>query len=217
MQEPHTEQVSYFKFVMFCAVLVGLILFSMVFGGYSSFIRAENRIAESKDALLGSCEARLALIAELTMILDSQALSGNSSSLLPNLERASAVVREAARGKTILDEQTTRSLEASQSALTRDIGEQMQRLRAAVGGENRAEVLSLAEKFLAAEDNLFLAGSNYREEIAYYNMRLQSFPVSLIARLFDFDKSVYHQVSDQAFLPARKTLQPYLTEKRENS
>jgi len=208
MQDPHSEQVSYAKFVMFCAILVGLIVFSMVFGGYSSFIRAENRIAETKEALLGSCAARLALIADLTRLLNDHASSGISPAPPQTLEQASTVVQEVLGGDKILDEKATRALEASQSALTRDIGEQMQRLRAGAKGESRAEVESLWEKFLAAQDNLFLAGKNYREEIAYFNMRLQSFPVSLIAKLFGFDKINYYPPSEQAFLPARKTLQP---------
>lgn len=208
MHDPHSEQVSYLKFVMFSAVLGGLILFSMIFGGYSSFIRAENRIAETKDALLGSCKEQVALLSDVARLTDSQ----NHPESLPapptTLAQASAVIQQAMFGNRILDEGATKALEASQDALTRDVGQHLQRLRAEAKGEKRAEVESLWEKFVSAQDQVFLAGKNYREEIAYFNMRLQSFPVSFVARLFGFDKSIYYPPSDQAFLPARKTLQP---------
>ena len=91
-------------------------------------------------------------------------------------------------------------------ALGEYLRESFQRLPEIADEQSRERLAELRRQLAQAQDNIYVAHRNYLEEIDYYNMRLESFPVAYVARLFGFDKSTYYPPSEQAFLPARKIL-----------
>ena len=56
---------QWLQFVWFSLILVGIILTSVVFGGYSSLNRSEGRIEITKELLLDACQSRLDLLPQL--------------------------------------------------------------------------------------------------------------------------------------------------------
>jgi LemA protein len=198
---------SYFKFLLFFGILTAIILSCMVFGGYSSFVRAENRIASTKTALMEACRARLVLLPELATLQETKLAQDSRPPIELRLEQANALLKDLMDQKHSLDKQTMQDFETSQTELTFRSKELLARLAEGADQKTKGEFEALKQELLAAQDSLYVANENYKKEVLYYNMRITSFPVSYIAKLFDFHKTLYYPFSEQAFLPARKTFE----------
>ncbi len=189
------------------SIATAIVLFCVIFGGYTSFYRSQNRIEDSKTALMESCRERMLLL---------PALSGFLERVNPDipppmghpLEKANALLMDVLQQKRPLEEKMTKEFENSQTGLTMQIKDIFVRLKAVSGPNNPAETEALRQKFFKAQDNLYVAKEKYNYEVSYFNRRVRSFPVSLIAKLFGFHEIVYYPFSDQAFLPSRKVFEP---------
>jgi LemA protein len=195
------------KVFAFCSITAAIVLFCVVFGGYTSFYRSQNRIEASKSALVESCRERLLLLPELSNVMERL-----SPDLPPpmdqSLEKAKALLGNVLEQKSPLDQEMTTEFERSQTGLTMQIKEIFARLKDVSEPEGMKEIEALKQKFFKAQDNLYVAGDRYNYEVSYFNGRVNSFPVSLIAKLFGFHDIRYYPFSDQAFLPARKAFEP---------
>jgi LemA protein len=206
LQESEVQQVSYGKFILFCTVIMGIILISMVFGGYSSFVRAEQRIVGTKAVLTDYCRERMSLLAQLDGFLRERDIPRNSIIMADTLRQAGTILDKVEQAESPLDRQTVHEFEASQSALGEYLRESFSRLPRLTDEKSSGRLAELRRQLAQAQDNIYVAHRNYLEEIDYFNMRLESFPVAYVARLFGFDKVEYYPPSEQAFLPARKVL-----------
>jgi LemA protein len=206
LQESNAQQVSYGKFILFCTVLMGIIFTCMVFGGYSSFVRAEQRIVGAKVVLIDICRERMVLLEQLDGFLRERNMPQGAMVMADTLQQAGAVLEKVGQIDSPLDRQTIGEFEASQSALGTYLRESFNRLPELTDEISRGRFAEFRLQLAQAQDNIYVAHRKYMEEIDYFNMRLESFPVAYIARLFGFDKSRYYPPSEQAFLPARKVL-----------
>lgn len=206
LQESNVQQVSYGKFILFCTVLMGIIVICMVFGGYSSFVRAEQRIVGTKAVLTDFCRERMSLLEQLERFLQERSIPQGSIIMANTLPQAGAILDKVKQAESPLDRQTVHEFEASQSALGEYLRESFNRLPEIADEKSRGRLAELRRQLAQAQDNISVAHRKYLEEIDYFNMRLESFPVAYVARLFGFDKSRYYPPSEQAFLPARKVL-----------
>ena len=196
------------KVFAFFSVLLAIILSSIIFGGYSSFKRSENRIESSKNLLADSCRARTLLLPELSAFMTKKMLP--ASSMEQAAEKAEIIVARVLSQKLPLDGQMTAEFEAVQTDLTFQIKEIFVGLKSILDPDDRKsknDLDSLIQKISKAQDTLYVAKDRYNYEVSYFNRRIKSFPVSLIAKLFGFNKTLYYPFSDQAFLPARKVFE----------
>jgi len=195
------------KLFAFCSIAAAIVLFCVIFGGYTSFYRSQNRIEDSKSALVESCRERLLLLPELSSVME-RVSPDMPPDMNQSLEKARVILGNVLQQKHPLDQEMTTEFERSQTGLTMQIKEMLARLKDVSEPEGMKEIEALKQKFFKAQDNLYVAGDQYNYEISYFNGRVQSFPVSLIAKLFGFHKIIYYPFSDQAFLPARKAFEP---------
>jgi LemA protein len=185
---------------------MGIIFTCMVFGGYSSFVRAEQRIVGAKVVLIDICRERMVLLEQLDGFLRERNMPQGAMVMADTLQQAGAVLEKVGQIDSPLDRQTIGEFEASQSALGTYLRESFNRLPELTDEISRGRFAEFRLQLAQAQDNIYVAHRKYMEEIDYFNMRLESFPVAYIARLFGFDKSRYYPPSEQAFLPARKVL-----------
>ncbi|OGR13523.1 MAG: hypothetical protein A2277_18640 [Desulfobacterales bacterium RIFOXYA12_FULL_46_15] len=200
-------QHPFLKVIAFFSILAAIILFCIILGGYSSFYRSQNRIESSKTALVESCRERLALLPDLSRFMTKHIPSLPSDMVQIN-ENLNLLLMDVLNRKLPLEEKMTKDFEASQTDLTIQINKLFSGFKDVFDPENKKEFESLKQKFLKAQDNLYIAGDRYNYEVSYFNMRINSFPVSLIGKLFGFNKVIYYPFSEQAFLPARKAFEP---------
>ncbi len=199
---------QWMNFVWFSLVLVGIILASVIFGGYSSLHRSEGRIDITKEFFLGSCQSRLDLLPQLLDFLKESEAKEMLTKLKQTGKEANTVLHHAVSQKSPLDRVLTLKLEKSQSALTKELIKTFLKLEQQSNSKKSTEAFQTIKKqFFSAQDKMFVERVRYNTEVRYFNRRTKIFPGFLIAKLFGFNKSEYFELSKDLFLGADKTFE----------
>ena len=172
-------------FACICSVVLVIVLFSVVFGGYSSFLRSQSRVVTARGLLIDQSRNQLDLAKELT------ALPGSPADARPHLLDAVGICTQ------VLDR-----METSESPLAQQLISEYEAAQIRV---NEAVNIFLHEAKITEnitlnqvnemETQVFIAGRRYNKEARYFNTRTQVFPGFLIARIFGFDKVYYTEIA----------------------
>lgn len=192
-------------FVWFSLVFVGIILTSVIFGGYSSLHRSEGRIDITKDLLLQACQSKLDLLPQLLDYLQKSEHKEAHAKLEVAGKEAGTVLHSAVFQKAPLDHALTLKLEASQLSLTKELSELFEKFDSSKNKNNTESLKAIKQQFFSAQDKVFTAKVQYNREVRYFNRRTNIFPGFLIAKLFGFDDSEYFELSKDSFLGADRT------------
>ncbi len=201
------QERQWLMFFGMTSLIVGIVLFSVVFGGYSSLYRSENRIKASKELLTDACQTRLDVFSQIIKSLDTQEHQTLLLKLKQTNKEAILILKQVIKQTSPLDNALTLKFENSQKTLTSDLVKLYLLLNKAKGKNDQdAKALIIIKKeFFPAQDILFVSVARYNKEVVYFNYRVTIFPVYLIAKLFGFDKSQYFKLTQEFFLPAKET------------
>jgi len=197
------------KVTALCSVIMGIVLFCMIFGGYSSFYRSQNRIENSREILANACQQRLDLLPQLSTTL----APGTDDPIIKNLKQAGKtaqnILNRVASRENPLDKRLTLKLEESQDALAKEIVTVFSTL-----AQTDRQLPVIRERFYTAQNHLFMAKRKYNDEVNYFNTRTKAFAGVFMAKLFGFNKIDYFMLSENSLLPAAST---FAAKKKERS
>jgi len=201
------HQPSISKFFGFCIVFMGIVLFCVAAGGYSSFTRSKNRIEKSKSFLTDACQERLELIPELIDITNKTVAKTSVSEINQLTDQAENTLNTVVSQKTPLAKDVIKNFEATQIKLTDQLKTLFLQLESLPDKNQKQQFKAWKTKLYLAQNNLFVTKRKYNDEVAYFNARKMAFPPSLLAKLFGFDKLIYIEISQNLFLPAEETFE----------
>ncbi|MFO7749251.1 MAG: LemA family protein [Desulfobacteraceae bacterium] len=200
------------KITALCSVIMGIVLFCMIFGGYSSFYRSQNRIENSRKILANACQQRLDLLPQLSATL----APGTDDPIIKNLKQAGktaqTILNRVASREPPLDKKLTLKLEESQDALAKEIVTVFSTL-----DQTGRELPVIQERFYTAQNHLFMAKRKYNDEVNYFKTRTKAFPGVFMAKMFGFNKIDYFMLSENSLLPAASTFAAKKKEKSSSS
>lgn len=196
------------KFAGICSVVMGIVLFCIIFGGYSSFLRSQNRIEASKALLTDACQKRFDLVPGLIEMIKKSRVKISIPEINRTTEKATVILQQVISHKTPMENELMKDFELSQTQLTFQVKEVLSQLEASVDKNSSEQFKALKNQFNTAQDNLFVIQKRYNKEVTYFNVRTRVFPGFLIAKLFGFNKIHYTGISKDLFLPAQKTFAP---------
>ncbi len=190
---------------VFSAVFFGIILFSIIFGGYSSLYRAQNRIGDAKGNVIVECWKRQALIPELV------AMAGESEVLkemvpldkVDGAAKKAKTISEQINSKIIPEKKLIEAFEKSQVRLSQEIISLINGLKKDAKIGKSPDFLSLEKKFNDLEIIVFYKGTRYNKEARYFNTRKSIFPGFLVAKLFGLDQINYVEITTDLFKPEK--------------
>ena len=185
--------------------LFAIIMFCVILGGYSSFTRAQNRIAASKTFLTDACQKKLDLLPALFEMTKKSSTQISIQEIEQAAQKAALILQLVISRKPPLEIQLTKDFEQSQIDLTNRLTDLFPELEESLEPEDLKQFKAIEQQFYTAQDNLFVIWKSYINEVVYFNSRTVTFPNFLIAKLFGFNKIHYAELSAEAFLPARKT------------
>ena len=177
-----------------CSIVVGIVLISVIFGSYSSLLRAQNRISAAKDLMSGEVEKRLALVPEL------ESLSKNPKDLTALTAEASNLFQKIKEAPPSLPPDLAAAFAVSQQQLGRGIQTVLAPL--AQGKENPDKTQPLIRKFDELETTIYMTSRRYNKEARYFNSRKEIFPGFVVAKLFGFETQFYPEIDDALLKPA---------------
>jgi len=191
---------QWMNFVWFSLIFVGIILTSVIAGGYSSLHRSEGRIDITKELLLKACQNKLDLLPQLLDYLQKSDPKETHAKLELTGKEAGIVLHSAVFQKAPLDNALTLELEASQLSLTKELANLFLKLERSNNKSNTESLKAIKQQFFSAQDKVFTAKVQYNTEVRYFNRRTKVFPGFLIAGLFGFNNSEYFELSKDSFL-----------------
>ncbi len=198
---------------VFCAVFFGIIIFCVIFGGYSSLYRAQNRIGAAKQLVTAECQKQLDLLPELVdMVHKTDSFNGVDSNLnQANLDRIGQTVLESktilsqinSRKTTPLEKELILNFEQSQVKLSREIIGLIIGLKKEDTLKSSPAFIGLEKKFNNLEITVFYNSHKYNKEARYFNTRKSTFPGLLIAKLFGLEKIHFFEITASLFTPEK--------------
>jgi len=196
----------WFKIAALCSVLMAIVLFCVVIGGYSSFYRSQGRINDSADYLVDACKKRMQLLPESIEITQSMNIQKNTIETFKKaLQKANIVLKQNSSSAPISDETWIRDFENTQEAITLVFQKIFTQDAAIVKNNDKQQRYAVLKKEIhAAQDYIFIVRQRYNKEVDYFKNRKTAFPGFLFARLFGFDKITYYYISLDKLLPAHK-------------
>jgi len=193
------------NFFGFCFVFTGIILFCVILGGYSSFWRAQKRIETSRSLLTDACQKRLDLVPGLIEITKKSRMQQDEPVINQTAKKAQIILQQVISREGPVEIGLIKEFEISQSKLTFQLRDLFSQLEGSIDKNYSKQFADLKKLFFALQDELFVTGTSYNDEVNYFNMRITSFLPSLIAKLFGFNKMKYINISKDLFLPAKTT------------
>ncbi len=194
-----------FRLILFCLIFTSIIVFCVIFGGYSSFWRARNRITDAKALLTQICQERVNLADIIIKDFKNAGLEADMADFRQCAGMAADVLKTLKTIDPPLDENQTRHLENSQADLTQFFKNTLKYLKPPVRQLSADMAEELTSQIYGIQDKLFVAAKSYNDEVIYYNTRTKESMPSLIAKMFGFDKIHYIPVDQDKFLPAKQT------------
>jgi len=176
-------------FAGICSLGMGIVLFSIVFGGYSSFLRSQNRIETAKKLLIDQCRSQLGMVETLASLPDS--VPESKRMLLEAVENAAGVLER--MGK-------------SDSPVAREVIAEYEEAQVRVNGVVDTVLESAPENEIQkqldeAKTAIFIAGKRYNKEALYFNTRIRVFPGFIVAKLFGLDEIHFNEIALDGLIP----------------
>lgn len=198
---------------VFCVVFFGIIIFCVIFGGYSSLYRAQNRIGAAKQLVTDECQKQLDLLPELVdMVRKTDSFNGIDSNLnQANLDQIRQTALEAktiltqidSRETTPLEKKLILNFEESQVKLSREIIGLITGLKKDDSLKSSPAFIGLEKEFNDLEITVFYNSHKYNKEARYFNTRKSLFPGFFVAKLFGLDKVHFFEITASLFTPEK--------------
>lgn len=190
----------WFAFTGICALVLGIVLFCVVFGGYSSLLRSQNRIEAATRLLADQCTQQVTMVTQLV----------DSSGQVMAEEEIQALKKEIKALESVLNRMSTTEgpmaadLLASFASIQSRLGDRTQALVTSIKASADLAPEKLAEieqKALESRTGVFIMAKRYNKEARYFNNRTQVFPGVLIARLFSLDQITFPEIAAAPLAP----------------
>ncbi|MEH0022087.1 MAG: LemA family protein [Desulfobacter sp.] len=184
----------WFTLAAICALVLGIVLFCIVFGGYSSLLRSQNRIKAVKDRLVSQCQDQLALVTELVDAAGPDTAPEQTAGLSAASGTATQLIDRIRESEDPVAQALILSYGDSQALLNRRITELVQAL-AESGNGDETDLTALEKRLNETQAAIYITGKRYNKEARYFNTRTRVFPVGIIARLFSLDKVYFSEIT----------------------
>lgn len=190
--------------VIFGFITVTIILFCIILGGYTSFWRSENRIEASTSLMIQACQKRLDTIPQLVEIIKKN----KNQTFLPDInqaaKKANHILDRVISADQPLGKDLIKEFENSQAKLTFQLKNTFIQLKTSLNKKDSRQFVDLKKLFFDQQNSLFASRKTYNDEVAYFNTRKKALVISLMAKLFGFNKITYIPISNDVLLPARQ-------------
>ena len=186
----------WFVLTAMCAFVSLIVLFCVIFGGYSSLLRSQNRIQAAFNHILLQVEDHYQLNRRVQSIVNPKTeIPVKAPEPTVAIATMLSILEQADQPLT---PDQVKLLPRLQDQLTQDF----QRLKAmpkpkALSPPQTLLVRTLDSQKEKIDNGILSAVFRYNKEARYFNARAHSFPVKYIARLFSLDQIGYLEIHPQ--------------------
>ena len=178
-------------FMTLCSIVLGIVIFCVIFGGYSSLVRSQNRINEAKQLLSDQCTRQIDLALDLASAQNSEDFSKTALDLTENAKTLQSVLSQMAEGKTPMTPEVVAEFQAVENRMAELFSQAIALIRSDVPSPD-PEILDKKAGEMKTDIQQMIR--QYNKEARYFNTRCRVFPVSYAARLFGLDQLHFPEI-----------------------
>ncbi|WDP93097.1 MAG: hypothetical protein HUN04_26630 [Desulfobacter sp.] len=183
-------------FAGICSLVIGIVIISIIFGGYSSFLRSQNRIEAAKGLVIEQCRLQLDQVKQLAAL--PGAARPELASLVDASQQAGAVIDHLEKKPIPVDRELLLEFGQVQSRMNQRVDDFFR----SVGASGQNARTDQEKKIKAAQAAVFAAGRRYNKEARYFNTRTRVFPGFIVARIFGLDELYFYEISVDLLKPS---------------
>lgn len=180
-------------FAVLCSLVIGIVLFSVIFGGYSSFLRSQNRIETAKNMLAEHSRNQLSQFKAIATLPGPA--EKDRTELLTTMELASNAVDRLEAHATPLPRDLILSYETALVKVNQKADAFIKKLDPASRGHE------FQNKLKELKTSVFMSGRRYNKEARYFNTRTRVFPGAIVARIFGMDTLSFDEIPMESLRP----------------
>lgn len=160
----------------------------LVIASYNRFVRQRNLVEESWKQVDVELRRRYDLIP--TLVETVKGYAAHERQVLESVIQARALAQQPERSRTVQGEEETALTHSLRGLLA--VAEAYPELKA------DQHFLELQGQLAETEDRIAAARRFYNGNVRAYNTRIDAFPSSIIAAVFNFEKSEYFEIEEAA-------------------
>lgn len=173
-----------------CSVVIGIVMFCVIMGGYTSLLRAKNRINAAKGMITDECRKQLELIPDLVSLARGTA----APELIDRIEKSTreipSVLSDLTASEAPTESELMTAFETLLSRLSQDTTELFQAIK-----QPNERVTAYAEQ---VQKTAYIA-KRYNKEAHYFNHRKTIFPGFIVAKIFNLEKLHFPEIAVAVF------------------
>ena len=182
----------WFTFAGICSLVFGIVIFCVIFGGYSSLLRAQSRINKAKLQLADQSGLMLDRVKELVSLADPGDEIGRS--LTDTAQTADKIVHQVRSSGDPIDPGLLKNFEIIYQQLNQKIPAVTDRIKMA-GKHPSDQMDRMTESMNESQAAVFITAKRYNKQATYFNTRTKVFPGFIIARIFNLDKLHFQEIA----------------------
>lgn len=187
------------NFIGICTLVLGIVLFCVVFGGYSSLHRSRNRIHTVHQMLTEQCAAQVALAKRMAQTDGSDRFRDLTPTLSRNARKLKAVLLRMTVSQDPMPVDLIQDFEIAQADLHRQLSALITQIKT-----DRIfspeEIKDMEKRQAETNTAVVVMIRQYNKEARYFNSRSRQFPGMLIARLFNMDHLLFPEIEPPSIL-----------------
>lgn len=188
---------------VFCFVLSSILIFSIIFGGYTNLLRTQNRIGATKDYMTAQCQERLDLVPELIAMSQGVKAVENTDQINDLVQESKIILARVNSQEKLLEKDLISAFENSQVQLSREINSLVLGLKTDEKINGSKAFADLEKKIKTIEANVFYISNRYNKEARYFNERKQGILGFLVVKLFRLEHISFLEITANLFEPGK--------------
>ena len=195
-------------FTGICALVLAIVVFCVVFGGYSSLLRSQNRIHAVKDQLVSQTREQLGFAREWIRSRDTPLSPETRQDLSESTKAMVHIIGALEAVEDLPPAGLFPDYERVQARLNRILAVaadcRAPQTTVVQGKTDPLKSPSVYNRCRTLQTAVFVTGRRYNKEVRYFNTRTSVFPGFMIARLFDLDKFPEIDIRSLAPIPEQE-------------
>ncbi len=171
--------------LIFIVILIAVLVFALI-GMYNSLVRLRNQVKNAWSQIDVQLKRRHDLIPNLV-----ETAKGYMKHEAGTLERVTAARSQAMSAGSVHDKIKAETQLNSAMSQFYVVVESYPDLKA------NQNFLALQEELTSTENKIAFARQGYNDQVLFYNNKIEMFPSSVIAAMFNFRKSEFFEIEDQ--------------------
>ena len=182
------------NFAGICTLVMGIVMFCVIFGGYSSLHRSQNRIHTIRQMLTEQCTGQVTLAKRLTETPGADKLRDQAGAVSGSARKLKVVLLRMTTSQDPMPAGLIQEFEKAQTDLRKSVTDLFNQMKTA-RSVSEQDIKKMEKQQTETDTAVVVMIRQYNKEARYFNNRSRQFPGVYIARIFNLDHLLFPEIA----------------------